>query len=95
MLSPPGCSQRGENLVFLIKKLSLRIKASISKLVSQIFFGYSEILGFKQSMEKYALFTQLSGKPFTVVFIYVDDMIITGNYPVAIATLKRFLHKQF
>lgn len=51
--------------------------------------------GYKQSMADYSLFTQVYGDSFTAILIYVDDMIITGNDPIAIAILKRFIHKQF
>ncbi|RVW37167.1 Retrovirus-related Pol polyprotein from transposon RE1 [Vitis vinifera] len=35
------------------------------------------------------------GKSFTALLIYVDDILITGNDPVSIATTKKFLHSHF
>ncbi|RVW24417.1 Retrovirus-related Pol polyprotein from transposon RE1 [Vitis vinifera] len=38
---------------------------------------------------------QKKGKSFTALLIYVDDILITGNDPVSIATTKKFLHSHF
>ena len=51
--------------------------------------------GFQQSKADYSLFIRSSGKSFTAVVIYVDDMVITGNDSSAIGSLKRFLHDRF
>ncbi|CAL9023297.1 unnamed protein product, partial [Prunus brigantina] len=51
--------------------------------------------GFRQSRADYSMFTHVKGKSITVVLVYVDDMIITGNDPTAIQQLKDFLHHQF
>jgi len=51
--------------------------------------------GYVQSKENYSLFTCRNGKSFTVLLIYVDDILITGNDLKAIYTLKRFLHSRF
>ncbi|XP_034197667.1 uncharacterized mitochondrial protein AtMg00810-like [Prunus dulcis] len=39
----------------------------------------------------YSMFTHKHGKSFTVILLYVDDMIITGNDDDAIRDLKHFL----
>ena len=41
------------------------------------------------------MFTQTHGKSFTVILLYVDDMIITGNNDTAIRDLKHFLSTRF
>ncbi|WKA02856.1 hypothetical protein VitviT2T_021008 [Vitis vinifera] len=51
--------------------------------------------GFHQSRAYFSLFTKISGNSFTVVLIYVDDMIITGNDENVIAALKESLHTKF
>lgn len=51
--------------------------------------------GFHQSRADYSLFTKVSSNSFTVVLIYVDDMIITGNDNNAIAALKNSLRTKF
>jgi len=53
------------------------------------------LFGFKQSNADYTLFTQHNGASFTMVLIYVDDMIIAGNCDEQIVHLKSYLHTQF
>ena len=47
------------------------------------------------SIADYSLFTRIQGKSFTALLIYVDDILITGNDPVSIVAIKKFLHGQF
>ena len=55
---------------------------------------YSTLVFF-QSKADYSMFTQTQGKSFTVVLLYIDDMIITGNNDAAIRDLKHFLSTRF
>ena len=48
--------------------------------------------GFHQSRVDYSLFTKISSNAFTIVLIYVDDMIITDNDENVIAALKKSFH---
>ena len=41
------------------------------------------------------MFTCTKGKSFTTLLIYVDDILIIGNDPIAISSLKQFLHNHF
>jgi len=52
-------------------------------------------IGFFQSKVNYSIFTQTQGKSFTVILLYVYDMIITGNNNAAIQDLKHFLSTRF
>jgi len=45
---------------------------------------------FCQSKANYNLFTKKNSKGFTVVLIYVDDMVITGSDVDAITELKGY-----
>lgn len=53
------------------------------------------IVGFQSSSYDYALFLHKPDGGTTVLLLYVDDMIITGDDLVSIRELKIFLTKQF
>lgn len=64
----------------------------------QWFAKFSEAIrsaGFVQSKADYSLFIKKQGKSFTILLIYVDDILITGNDPVSITNIKKFLHNKF
>jgi len=69
------------------------------KQVSRQWFAKFSIViqaaGFIQSKADYSLFTCTKGKSLTTLLIYVDDILITGNDPIAISSLKQFLHNCF
>ncbi|GJV60329.1 retrovirus-related pol polyprotein from transposon TNT 1-94 [Tanacetum coccineum] len=56
--------------------------------------GYTKALP-GQSKHDYSLFVKVKGEEFTAVLIYVDDMLITGNFIVEIQKLKQSLDHQF
>lgn len=51
--------------------------------------------GFIQSKNDYSLFLKRSDQEFTVVAVYVDDIIITGDDDEVIQDLKSHLHNVF
>ena len=64
----------------------------------QWFSKFSEairVAGYVQSRADYSLFTRIQGKSFTTLLIYIDDILITGNDPMSIAAIKKFLPSQF
>eukprot|EP00261_Vitis_vinifera_P039716 XP_019080959.1 PREDICTED: uncharacterized protein LOC109123988 [Vitis vinifera] len=95
-MSPPlGLRRQGEeNLVCRLHKSLYGLKQASR----QWFAKFSEAIqsaGYAQSRADYSLFTKKQGKSFTALLIYVDDILITGNDPVSIATTKKFLHSHF
>ncbi|RVW79188.1 Retrovirus-related Pol polyprotein from transposon RE1 [Vitis vinifera] len=95
-MSPPlGLRRQGEeNLVCRLHKSLYGLKQASR----QWFAKFSEAIqsaGYAQSRADYSLFTRKQGKSFTAILIYVDDILITGNDPVSIATTKKFLHSHF
>ena len=95
MSPPPGLLRQGEdNLVCRLHKSLYGLKQASR----QWFSKFSEAIraaGYVQSRADYSLFTRIQGKSFTALLIYVDDILITGNDPVSIAAIKKFLHSQF
>jgi len=51
--------------------------------------------GFHQSKADYTLFTKKTAQEFTMVLIYVDDMVIIGSNATTVSTLKLHLSSQF
>lgn len=51
--------------------------------------------GFHQSQSDYSLFTLNKNLMKLVILVYVDDLVITGNDPVAVQAFKDDLHKCF
>ena len=95
-MSPPlGLLRQGEdNLVCRLHKSLYGLKQASW----QWFSKFSEAIravGYVQSRADSSLFTRIQGKSFTALLIDVDDILITGNDPVSIAAIKKFLHNQF
>ena len=95
MSVPPGLRRQGENNLVCRLHKSLYVLKQASR---QWFAKFSEAMlsaGFVQSRADYSLFTRKQGMSFTILLIYVDDILITGNDPVNIAATKQFLHEHF
>ena len=89
-MSPPlGLRRQGEqNLVCCLHQSIYGLKQASR----QWFTKFSEAIrsiGYAQSRADYSLFIGKQGKSFTALLIYVDDILITGNDPVSIATTKK------
>lgn len=52
-------------------------------------------MGYTQSKHDYSLFVKVQGESFTAALVYVDDILITGNSPQEITTLKTALDDKF
>uniref|UniRef100_A0A7N2LA46 Reverse transcriptase Ty1/copia-type domain-containing protein n=1 Tax=Quercus lobata TaxID=97700 RepID=A0A7N2LA46_QUELO len=52
-------------------------------------------MGFVQSKSDYSLFTHTQGTSFTVLLVYVDDILLTRNNPDGVAGLKKLLDDKF
>ena len=52
-------------------------------------------MGFIQSKSDYSLFTHTQGSSFIVLLVYMDDILLTGNNPVCVNSLKKLLDDKF
>ncbi|KAM1740365.1 hypothetical protein ACFX11_015945 [Malus domestica] len=91
---PPGLCRQGENNVCRLNKSLYGLKQASHTWFHKFSTAIHQA-GYQLSKADYSLFTKVRGHSFTVVLIYVDDMIITSNDEVAIHDLKHFLHTHF
>ncbi|XP_061996687.1 uncharacterized mitochondrial protein AtMg00810-like [Rosa rugosa] len=94
MSPPPGLRRQGENYVCRLNKSLYGLKQASR----QWFTKFTEAIlsaGFTQSKADYSLFIQKVGNSLTVMLIYVDDILITGNNLDSIKALKQFSHTRF
>jgi len=94
MLPPLGYQRQGEHTVCRLHKSIYSLKQASRSWFCK-FSSAIQHIGFFQSKVDYSMFTQTQGKSFTVILLYVDDMIITGNNDAAIRDLKHFLNTRF
>ncbi|CAL2277125.1 unnamed protein product [Prunus armeniaca] len=95
MLPPPSSRRQGEQQVVCRLHKSLYGLKQAPRSWFRKFSSTICGIGFKQSRADYSLFTQVHGSSLTIILLYVDDMIITGNDEDVICKLKHFLGNQF
>lgn len=91
---PPGLRRQGENLVCRHNKSLYGLKQA-SRTWFTTFSDAIQNAGYRQSKAYYSLFTKVQGTSITVILIYVDDILITGNNIQEMEQLKAFLLKRF
>ena len=95
MTLPPGFQSKGEpSLVCKLNKSIYRLKQASRQWFAKFNATILE-LGFRQSKGDYSLFTKTNGTSLTVLAVYVDGILLTGNDPVAVRELKQLLDTKF
>ncbi|CAL9006318.1 unnamed protein product [Prunus brigantina] len=94
MLPPPGYRRPGEQMVCRLHKSLYGLKQALRTWFRRFSSAIQDI-GFQQSRADYSLFTLVRGNSITVILLYVDDIIITGNDEQEIRNLKQFLNGCF
>lgn len=82
------------NLVCKLKKALYGLKQAPRLWFLKLSLTLKDI-GYIQSKSDYSLFTYTSGEDLTIILIYVDDILITGNSEMSISSLKSVLFQQF
>lgn len=90
----PSLRRQGVNMVCQLQKYIYDLKQASCNWFSR-FSTTIKRAGFQQSKVDYSLFTKVRGASFTILLLYIDDMIITGNDNAIVEELKRFLHNNF
>jgi len=95
MSPPPRLLREGEeDLVCRLHKSLYELKQASR----QWFVKFLEAIrsaSYVQSQVDHSMFIKQQGKSFTTLLIYVDDILVTGNDLISIATTKNFLHNLF
>jgi hypothetical protein len=92
---PPGLS-KPETIekVYRLKKLLYGLKQSPRAWFDRFRRAICS-MGYKQCNEDHTVFYQHFGRRITILAVYVDDIIITGDVELEIACLKKNLSKEF
>jgi hypothetical protein len=97
MSLPPGAEQKGDLFVAYIKPYMSGLKQASRNWFAK-FSSALRRAGFQQSQadHSFLLFSssQVSTSS-TFIFVYVDDIVITGSYSPAIQEVKTLLHQRF
>lgn len=93
MKIPDGLSS-SPNMVCKLKKSLYGLKQASRQWFSKLSHAFIS-QGLTQSKLNYSLFTHKTPTSITIVAVYVDDMIITGDNPQLISQLKSHSHHAF
>lgn len=91
---PPGLCSQGENRVCHLHKSLYRLKHASCQLYAK-FTTAITAAKFKQSKHDYTLFTWKRGTSSIYLLIYVDEILIIGNYEPAVTEFKNYPHSTF
>ena len=94
MKPPPGMRLPSPKLVCKLHKSLYGLRQSSRQWNAKLTAALINY-GFTQSMADYSLFVQKTDDSFTVLLVYVDDIVLTGNNLTTINHIKAYLHSQF
>lgn len=94
MQPPPGLSTPEPNQVCKLLKSLYGLKQSSRQWFARL-SSFLNSHGFSQSNSDCSLFIKSSKNTFTVLLIYVDDLILAGNDIHDIELIKTILHSTF
>lgn len=94
MKPPPGLCRQRENIVFRLNKSLYGLKQASRNWFSILSIAIQKA-SYQQSKADYSLFIRTQGTSFIAVFIYVDDILLTGNDLLEMDRPKKILLGRF
>jgi len=94
MTMPPSMNTHKKGHVCKLKKSLYRLKQSNRQWFAKL-SSFLQTIGFTQSSANHSLFTRGNESKFTVLLIYVDDIILAGNSSCDIQEITTCLDKKF
>nr|XP_016514702.1 PREDICTED: uncharacterized mitochondrial protein AtMg00810-like [Nicotiana tabacum] len=94
MKFPAGLTPSHPNQVCLLKKSLYRLKHASRQWYARL-AGALSYKGYSSSLNAYSLFYKHTEKRTSIIAVYVDDILITGNDDTEIQHITKFLDSEF
>lgn len=90
MVLPPGYHSKSDNRVCKLLNSLYGLKQAPRKWNEKLCDSLVSF-GFKQSLSDYSMFVKNDKSSVIILFVYVDDIVLTDNCVVEISKVKEFL----
>ena len=94
MIIPPGVSHSNPNQVCKLNKSLYGLKQASRKWYEKL-TSLRLLNGYKQASSDHSLFLKTTSSSFTILLVYVDDVILAGNSLEEFTSIKKILHNTF
>jgi hypothetical protein len=94
MIVPPGVPHSNPNQVCKLHKSLYGLKQASRKWYERL-TSVLIINGYKQASSDHSLFLKSTSSSFTILLVYVDDVILAGNSLEEFKSIKHILHNTF
>ena len=94
MIIPPGVSHSNPNQVCKLNKSLYGLKQASRKWYEKL-TSLLLLNGYKQASSDHSLFLKTTSSSFTILLVYVDDVILDGNSLEEFTSIKQILHNTF